>query len=165
MSLAKVFVEELLCFVKIFFKGFNFAQDGPGNRLVYHLQGCNMHCPWCSNPEGMDMCGGEEYSVSRIVAECANCRAMFFSGGGVTFTGGEATLQKEELVEILAALRAEGINTALETNGTSPHLCEISRYVDYLIMDFKHYDSAILKRHTGVGNEILKKNFIMMETT
>ena len=105
------------------------------------------------------MCGGEEYSVSRIVAECASCRAMFFSGGGVTFTGGEATLQKDELVEILAALRAEGINTALETNGTSPHLCEISRYVDYLIMDFKHYDSEILKRHTGVGNEILKKNF------
>ncbi|MFD1401922.1 MULTISPECIES: 4Fe-4S cluster-binding domain-containing protein [Robinsoniella] len=26
-------------------------QDGPGNRLFYHLQGCNMRCPWCGNPE------------------------------------------------------------------------------------------------------------------
>ena len=38
----------------IFQKGFNYSQDGNGNRLVYHLQGCNMRCPWCANPEGMD---------------------------------------------------------------------------------------------------------------
>lgn len=41
----------------IFQRGFNFSQDGPGNRLVYHLQGCNLHCPWCSNPEGMTFAG------------------------------------------------------------------------------------------------------------
>lgn len=39
--------------MKIFQRGFNYSQDGQGNRLVYHLQGCNMHCPWCANPEGM----------------------------------------------------------------------------------------------------------------
>lgn len=39
--------------LKVFQKGFNYSQDGRGNRLIYHLQGCNMHCPWCSNPEGM----------------------------------------------------------------------------------------------------------------
>lgn len=39
--------------LKIFQKGFNYSQDGRGNRLIYHLQGCNMHCPWCSNPEGI----------------------------------------------------------------------------------------------------------------
>lgn len=39
--------------LNVFRKGLNTSQDGPGNRLVYHLQGCNMRCAWCSNPEGM----------------------------------------------------------------------------------------------------------------
>ena len=43
--------------IRIFQKGFNYSQDGQGNRLVYHLQGCNMKCPWCANPEGMRMEG------------------------------------------------------------------------------------------------------------
>ena len=43
--------------IRIFQKGFNYSQDGRGNRLVLHLQGCNMQCPWCSNPEGMDING------------------------------------------------------------------------------------------------------------
>ncbi len=34
-------------------RGFHYAQDGDGNRLVIHLQGCNLRCPWCSNPESM----------------------------------------------------------------------------------------------------------------
>ncbi len=28
--------------MKIFQKGFNYSQDGDGNRLVYHMQGCNL---------------------------------------------------------------------------------------------------------------------------
>ena len=43
--------------IKVFQRGFNYSQDGTGNRLVYHLQGCNMHCPWCANPEGMAVKG------------------------------------------------------------------------------------------------------------
>lgn len=39
--------------IRIFQKGFNYSQDGQGNRLVYHLQGCNMRCCWCANPEGI----------------------------------------------------------------------------------------------------------------
>jgi pyruvate formate lyase activating enzyme len=145
--------------MKIFNKGFNFGQDGPGNRLVYHVQGCNMRCIWCSNPEGMVSGGGKEYTEDEIVKECKSCKMMFFSGGGVTFTGGEATLDFGELTKILKMLKDESIHTCIETNGTSEHLEKILEYVDYLIMDFKHYDSDALKKYTGVSNEVIKKNF------
>jgi len=39
--------------LKIMRKGFTYSQNGTGNRLVFYLQGCDMLCPWCSNPEGL----------------------------------------------------------------------------------------------------------------
>ena len=145
--------------MKVFNKGFNFGQDGPGNRLVYHLQGCNMRCIWCSNPEGMPLSGGKEYLTEELFDECRRSKMMFFSGGGVTFTGGEATMQYTELLELLALLKKDNIHTCIETNGTSLKLMTLLKYIDYFIMDFKHYDSDIHKRFTGIGNENTKKNF------
>ena len=145
--------------MRIFGKGFNFSQDGPGNRLVYHLSGCNMKCIWCSNADGMSAKAGEERSVEDVLREIKSCKPMFFSGGGVTFTGGEATVQFDELLCLLKLLKAEGINTALETNATHPRLPVLSEYIDYLIMDFKHHDSDLLQKYTGVGNARVKENF------
>lgn len=146
--------------MKILQKGFNYSQDGPGNRLVYHLQGCNFRCKWCSNPESMSVTDGEAkiYTVDELFDEVKRSQMMFFDGGGVTFTGGECTLQYTELIELLRKLRAEGISTAIETNASSPHLVEIAEYVDYLIADFKHFDTDIHKKWIGVGNEAVKKN-------
>ena len=145
--------------MRVFGKGFNFSEDGPGNRLVYHLSGCNMHCPWCSNPDGMDALAGKCYTMEELLSEALSAKAMFFSGGGVTFTGGEATLWHDELLPLLRELRQNGVNTAIETNGTSPRLLSLLDEVDYLMMDFKHYDSAALLAVAGEGNEILKQNF------
>lgn len=145
--------------MRIFGKGFNFSQDGPGNRLVYHLSGCNMRCIWCSNPDGMDPGAGKVYTVDQIVQECKDSRPLFFAGGGVTFTGGEATLQHDELLAVLKRLKEEDIHTAIETNGTSERLSVLLDYVNYLIMDFKHYNTEILKQYTGVGAEVVKRNF------
>lgn len=145
--------------MRIFNKGFNFGQDGPGNRLVYHLQGCNMRCIWCSNPEGMSMSGGTEYTVEEIFDECVRSKKMFFSGGGVTFTGGECTMQYKELGKLLKMLKAEGIHTAIETNGSLIHLQRLLPDTDYLIMDFKHYDTGCHMAYTGTENLTVKNNF------
>ena len=149
-------------YLKIFGKGFNFSQDGPGNRLVYHLKGCNMRCPWCSNPEGMSANSGDFYtlSVDEIVAEAQLSAPMFFENGGVTFTGGEATLQFEELLSVAKKLRKKGISVAIETNGTHQKLPELFEFLNHLIIDLKHPSSEIHKKITGVSNEITKQNIL-----
>lgn len=147
----------------LFQKGFNYSQDGPGNRLVYHLKGCNMRCPWCSNPEGIfgDRGHSETVSTEAIVTEVLSCRPMFFDGGGVTFTGGEATLQFDALKEILGILRTQGIHTAIETNATSPRLPELFPHLNCLIADLKHPDNTIHQAVTGVSNERIRQNIAL----
>lgn len=191
--------------VRILFKGFNFSQDGPGNRLVYHLQGCNMRCPWCSTPESMPEQGTllvsgtpEErfcpfgavkngqvdrtqcaacyekpctkyagsklrmsctvMNINAVVDEIKSSMPMFFDGGGVTFTGGEPTVQFEALKELLIRLKKLGINTALETNGSHIKLPELFELVDWMIIDCKHYDNGAHFSATGIGNEIILDN-------
>ncbi len=141
-------------------KGFNYSQDGPGNRLVYHLQGCNFACKWCSNADSIPKQNSKakEYSVDELFNEIMRSRMMFFDGGGVTFTGGECTLQSNELIILLKKLKENSINTCIETNGSSEKLPEISQYVDFLIIDLKHYDGEIHIKWTGSPNEITKKN-------
>ncbi len=193
--------------MRIFQKGYNYSQDGDGNRLVYHLQGCNMSCPWCSNPEGMNTEGClianeewllesicphgaisnaqvdrsvcqsckkrecvtehktkgmylsyEEMTVDELLEEARSNEMMFYDGGGVTFTGGEATVQFNGLREILSRLNACGIHTALETNGTHQRLPELFPLIGQLIMDCKLCDPAKHKAFTGISNERILKN-------
>ena len=143
--------------MQIFQKGFNYSQDGPGNRLVYHLTGCNMRCPWCSNPECMET-GVENPSPEEIYSETLSCRALFFDGGGVTFTGGEPTLQFEELKTALILLKKAGISTAIESNATHPRLAELFPLLDALILDFKHWDDGAHFAATGQHNRAVKEN-------
>ena len=137
----------------LFQKGFHYAQDGPGNRLIYHLQGCPLRCPWCSNPEGLSTAGGEGYAVSALADEVLRSRPMFFDGGGVTLTGGEVTMQADGALELLSLVREGGVSTCIETNAISARLPEFFPLVDHLIMDVKHHDPAVHRRVTGVSNE------------
>ncbi len=146
--------------VKILNKGFNYSQDGPGNRLVYHLQGCNFSCKWCSNADSIpfDNLKAKEFSVIDIFDEIIRSRAMFFDGGGVTFTGGEVCVQSGELIELLIMLKNEGIHTCIETNCSVPAVRDVAEYVDYLICDFKHYDDECHKKWIGASNKGVKDN-------
>ncbi len=141
-------------------KGFNYSQDGPGNRLVYHLQGCNFSCKWCSNADSIPKTNpnAREYTSDELFDEIIRSRMMFFDGGGVTFTGGECTLWHSELLPLFKRLRENNIGVAIETNASSVHLPELAEYIDHLIIDLKHYDEYEHKKWVGASLEQTKKN-------
>ncbi len=152
-------------FIYIFQKGFNYSQDGPGNRLVYHLSGCNLRCPWCSNPEGLTIAeGSQKISVDDISKEAISSKMIFIDGGGVTLTGGEITCQKDAVLTILKKLKENGIHTCIETNASLSGCEEIFDTVDYMIADFKSpYEDKI--HSVGGDIEVIKNNLLYRAET
>ena len=62
--------------------------------------------------------------------------------GGVTFSGGEASMHTELLTELLVRCREKGYHTALETNGQmgEEKLRRLIPLVDLFLLDVKHTD-------------------------
>lgn len=116
-----------------------------------------MRCGWCSNPEGL-YSEGVLTDTDEMMAFIESCRPMFFDGGGLTLTGGEPTMQFDGVDCLLRRLRDAGIHTAMETNGTHEKLPMLFDCTDYLIMDCKHYDSAVHRAFTHAGNETVFQN-------
>lgn len=152
--------------IYIFQKGFNFSQDGPGNRLVYHLSGCNLRCPWCSNPEGLTLTDkAEKVSVDDVIKEALSARMIFIDGGGVTFTGGEVTCQTEAVLKLIKELQNNGINTCIETNASLTGCEELFEAVDYMIADFKTPSPEKAREILGADIETVKENLLLRART
>lgn len=150
----------------IFQKGFNYSQDGPGNRLVYHLAGCNLKCPWCSNPEGMTITeNADTLSPDSIVKEVLSAKMIFIDGGGVTFTGGEVTCQKDAVLSLIKELQQNDINTCIETNASLTGCEELFSTVDYMIADFKSPSAEKCKEVLGADIDVIKSNLICRAKT
>jgi len=105
---------------------------------------------------------GREVEPRQVAEEVLRDRIFYEnSGGGVTLTGGEPTVQPEFLLEILRTLKGEGIHTVLETCGHFPEdlLDDLLGAVDLFLFDIKHADPEAHKRYTGVSNERIGSNF------
>jgi pyruvate formate lyase activating enzyme len=117
--------------------------DGPGIRLVIFLQGCNFKCLYCANPDTIEYLSGTNYTPESIVQLARNQRPFFGTKGGVTLSGGEPLMQAKALKPLFVALKEEGFNTCIDTNGSilTADVKELLNYTDLVLLDIKHIDS------------------------
>lgn len=128
--------------------------DGPGIRLVVFLQGCNFRCLYCANPDTITMQGGTLTPIDEIVQKAVNERPFFGKKGGVTFSGGEPTLQAESLLPLVDALHEHNISVCIDTNGSirTEAARELYRRVDLVLLDVKQFNPLRHRNLTGHDN-------------
>ena len=87
---------------------------------------------------------------------------VFFdqSGGGVTYSGGEAALQPGFFLKATEILKAESVHVALDTSGHVPWeaLAPLANAVDLVLFDVKAIDRSLHRRYTGADNDLILDN-------
>ncbi len=141
----------------------------PNNALSATAQGIQIDRQRC---EGCGACAeecpstalelwGTDWPVDKLLHELLKDRAYFEkSGGGVTLSGGEVTLQSKAAAQLLAGLHKEGIHTAIDTCGQcQPEaLDRLLKHADLVLFDVKEIDSEKHKNFTGSDNLRIQDN-------
>ncbi len=140
--------------------------DGPGVRFVIFLQGCNMRCRYCHNPDTWELpkingCGYKQMTPEALIKQALRYKSYWGNEGGITVSGGEPLLQIDFLIELFRLAKANGISAVLDTAGQPfikeepflKKLDELMKYADLVMLDIKHIDNDIHRRLTGHTNE------------
>jgi anaerobic ribonucleoside-triphosphate reductase activating protein len=115
------------------------AVNGPGQRAVIWLQGCDLRCPGCFNPDFLEVRPARTVRTEVLVEWALGLAGV----EGITLSGGEPTLQAEGLVPLCRALQDQGLGVVsysghryeelLDQARSRPALTELLGTLDLLI--------------------------------
>lgn len=118
--------------------------EGQGNRCSIFLQGCNINCLYCHNPETIptDDEHAKVVSLAYILNEIK--KSMPFIRG-ITVSGGEPTLHYKKLVPLFIEVRKLGLTCYLDSNGffDFEKIKELIEVTDKFLFDIKGIGSGL----------------------
>jgi len=120
-------------------------------------------CASCCPGEAMMVCG-HEYSPEELVGLMARDRIFYGEDGGVTFSGGEAMLQEEFLLQCLMLCKEQGLHTCVDTAANVPQTSfqRIAAFCDLFLIDLKAMDEERHQRLCGTGNRQILQNIRLL---
>ena len=129
--------------------------DGPGVRFVVFLQGCNLRCSCCHNPDTWQPCMGTLTDAESLVKKAVRYKEYFGNDGGITLSGGEPLLQAEFAAEVFELCHKNGINTCLDTSGSilDDKVKKLLSHTDRVLLDIKYTNKNKYKQHVGCSFE------------
>lgn len=127
------------------------ALDGPGIRFVVFMQGCNLRCGCCHNPDTWIIGDSPTYEASEVVQKVIRYKEYFGTEGGITVSGGEPLLQAEFVRELFELCHENGINTCLDTSGSlmNNKIKELLKVTDRVLLDIKYTNDQDYRRYAG----------------
>jgi len=148
---------------------FNSPGINPANNKIQFDHDSCTRCDKCfgvCTPRALEPIGNW-WNVEELTKKILIDKKFFDStGGGVTISGGEPTLQMGFLHRFLVALKQENINTGLETSGMFPikqFQTEILPYLDFIYFDLKLIHPEESRKFIGRSNEQIIKNFLFLK--
>lgn len=151
--------------------------DGPGIRFIIFMQGCDMRCRYCHNPDSWGKKEGDNPTAQVMDVEAILKKAERFKSywgevmangrtfGGITTSGGEPLLQIDFLIELYTEAHKRGISTCLDTSA-QPFKAEgewrqkfdrLMDVTDTVMLDIKHFDADAHRKLTGQPNDNIKE--------
>ena len=129
--------------------------DGPGLRFVVFLQGCNLRCKCCHNPDTWNMNGEKQFTAEEIVEKAKKYKEYFGKKGGITLSGGEPILQADFACEVFRLCHENGINTCLDTSGSilNDNVKKLLSETDRVLLDIKYTNDADYLQNVGCSLE------------
>ncbi|ANA81914.1 pyruvate formate lyase-activating protein [Paenibacillus glucanolyticus] len=131
--------------------------DGPGIRFVLFMQGCLLKCQYCHNPDTWGLHEGQEMTVEDVLAQIEPYLSYYrSSGGGLTVSGGEPTLQYPFVTELFKEVKRRwNLHTTLDSNGYNEpeKISELLEHTDLVLLDLKHINDEKHIKLTGKSNE------------
>ncbi len=133
--------------------------DGPGTRFVIFLNGCNLRCKYCHNPDTWKMNDGKEMTVEELLTKYEKVKE--FVPAGITISGGEPLLQLPFLIDFCKEAKKRNIHICIDTSGgiynplnrnRIEQLDQLFTYVDLVLLDIKHINDEEHKILTGISN-------------
>ena len=140
---------------------------GPDKPAFVDRSVCNL-CYECVNkcPAKALTRVGEEPDMDALIKKLLSDKPFYdVSGGGVTLSGGEATMCTEWVGELARRLKEAGVRVLIETCGFFDYdLAEkyLLPYLDHIFCDIKIYDREDHRKYCGVYNDRILENFRRM---